>query len=450
MNPSQQQSKLGHSQVSLGSLLHTLSIPMAPKAYDPSSENEQAPLLPSAPLVTVSSDLVIQPPLTGRGSGPGVILLLQDPSFLGASPLGRRRPLDPEPVQKWAEEGFSVAAVTLSPSSIFDQTSAISVLKRAIDGLLQVRELDTRDKFAVIVYDSDPAVLDALIGLEGLPIACLISYGASPRITYPKPRFATLLHVLQKTDVAENTTIYSYSVQSPHFVLPQTLGYDSGSASLAHSRSLVFLRKWLGGPLFDLEVIWDRHCYFEFEVRSVAKTMATMVQEPYVNHVPTMTGGVGRAALTEFYRDHFIFSNPDDTSTQVISRTVGPDRIIDEFIFRATHDRTIDWLLPGVPPTGRKLSIPMIAVVNIRGDRLYNEHIWWDQATALLQTGCLPTHVPYSAPDGTKEILRLPVTGIQSAHMLLDEANGKSNEMMGRDWGIITDNRESHDPTEFM
>ena len=295
MNPSQQ-SKLGHSQVSLGSLLHTLSIPMAPKAYDPSSENEQAPLLPSAPLITVSSDLVIQPPLTGRGSGPGVILLLQDPSFLGASPVGMRRPLDPEPVQKWAEEGFSVAAVTLSPSSIFDQTSAISVLKRAIDGLLQVRELDTRDKFAVIgnslsfrhalvtmlrhsslVYDSDPAVLDTLIGLEGLPIACLISYGASPRITYPKSRFATLLHVLQKTDVAENTTIYSYSVQSPHFVLPQTLGYDSGSASLAHSRSLVFLRKWLGGPLFDLEVIWDRHCYFEFEVRSVAKTMATMV-----------------------------------------------------------------------------------------------------------------------------------------------------------------------------
>jgi len=66
------------------------------------------------------------------------------------------------------------------------------------------------------------------------------------------------------------------------------------------------------------------------------------------------------------------------------------------------------------------------------------------------QDACPPTHVSYSAPDGTKEILRLPVTGIQSAHMLLDEANGKSNEMMGHDWGIITDNRESHDPTEFM
>jgi len=96
-------------------------------------------------------------------------------------------------------------------------------------------------------------------------------------MTYPKPRFPTLLHVLQKIDVVENITSYSYPGQSPHFVLPQTSGYDPGNASLAHSRSLVFLRNWLGGPVFDLEVIWDRHCYFEFEARSVAKTMATMV-----------------------------------------------------------------------------------------------------------------------------------------------------------------------------
>ena len=128
-----------------------------------------------------------------------------------------------------------------------------------------------------LVYDNDAAVLDSLIGLEGLPIACLVSYGASSRMTYPKPRFPTLLHVLQKIDVVENITSYSYPGQSPHFVLPQTSDYDSGNASLAHSRSLVFLRNWLGGPVFDLEVIWDRHCYFEFEARSVAKTMATMV-----------------------------------------------------------------------------------------------------------------------------------------------------------------------------
>ena len=45
---------------------------------------------------------------------------------------------------------------------------------------------------------------------------------------------------------------------------------------------------------------------------------------------------------------------------------------VDEFIFHMTHDRVVDFLLPGVPPTGKNLSIPMIAVVSVRGDRLYN------------------------------------------------------------------------------
>jgi carboxymethylenebutenolidase len=105
-----------------------------------------------------------------------------------------------------------------------------------------------------------------------------------------------------------------------------------------------------------------------------------------------MTGGIGREALTDFYRDHFIFSNPDDANLQVISRTVGADRLIgmfqyqsqffdelaqkrisiEELIYHGTHDRTLNWLMPGVPPTGKKLSIPMVAVVNVRGDRLYN------------------------------------------------------------------------------
>lgn len=60
-----------------------------------------------------------------------------------------------------------------------------------------------------------------------------------------------------------------------------------------------------------------------------------------------------------------------------MSRTIGADRVVEEFVYNCTHDRVIDWLLPGVPPSGKKLEIPMMAVVNIRGDRLYHEHIWW-------------------------------------------------------------------------
>ena len=72
--------------------------------------------------------------------------------------------------------------------------------------------------------------------------------------------------------------------------------------------------------------------------------MSTMVQEPYVNHIPTLTGGIGRAKLTDFYRDHFVLNNPEDTALELVSRTVGIDRVIDEFVFSFTHDREIDWL----------------------------------------------------------------------------------------------------------
>jgi len=148
-----------------------------------------------------------------------------------------------------------------------------------------------------------------------------------------------------------------------------------------------------------------------------------------VNHIPLkITGGIGRQELTAFYRDHFIFSNPDDARLQVVSRTVGADRIVDEFVYHVTHDRTIDWLLPGVPPSGNKLSIPMLAVVNIRGDRLCHEHIWWDQATALRQAGILPVHISHSTSQGPR-MIRLPVVGAEAAAKLVNETSVASNAM---------------------
>lgn len=138
--------------------------------------------------------------------------------------------------------------------------------------------------------------------------------------------------------------MYTYPMAGPFFVLPSHSAFDSSSAAVSHTRSLTFLKSSLGGPFFDLEAIWDEHTRYEFETRAVEKTMATMVQEPYVNHVPTLTGGIGRVKLTDFYRNHFIFNNPDDTALELVSRTVGIDRVIDEFIFNFTHDKVIDWL----------------------------------------------------------------------------------------------------------
>jgi carboxymethylenebutenolidase len=139
----------------------------------------------------------------------------------------------------------------------------------------------------------------------------------------------------------------------------------------------------------DLSALWDAHCRCEFETRDVDATMATMVGEPYVNHVPTMTGGVGQDQLRRFYKHHFIGVNPPDFRLTPISRTVGTDRVVDEFIVHFTHTTEMDWLLPGVPPIGRKVEIPTVAIVKFQGDKLVHEHIYWDQASVLVQVGLL-------------------------------------------------------------
>jgi len=193
--------------------------------------------------------------------------------------------------------------------------------------------------------------------------------------------------------------------------------YDKPAAGMAHSRSIALLRKVLG-PHYDLSALWDRHTMYEFATRDVAATMKTMVANPYVNHIPTMTGGVGAVDLARFYQHHFIPKCPKDTRLVPISRTIGADRLVDEMLFCFTHDIEIDWMLPGVTPTGRYVEVPLVAIVNFRGDKLYHEHIYWDQASVLAQIGLI-------------DAKRLPVAGIETAKKLVDETL-PSNTLMKR------------------
>src|ERR1700761_7931581 len=158
-------------------------------------------------------------------------------------------------------------------------------------------------------------------------------------------------------------------------------------------------------PEYDLEVLWEAHCRYEFEPRDVDATMATMVDEPYVNHIPTMTGGNGHDQLKRFYKYHFIGANPPDTSMIPISRTVGVDRIVDEMIFRFTHTTAIDWMLPGLPPTGRTVEVPLVAIVQFHDGKLAHEHIYWDQASVLKQLELITD-------------TSLPVFGVETAHKI--------------------------------
>jgi carboxymethylenebutenolidase len=157
----------------------------------------------------------------------------------------------------------------------------------------------------------------------------------------------------------------------------------------------------------DLEAIWEAHCRYEFETRDLDATMATMVAEPYVNHIPTMTGGTGYEQLKRFYKNHFIGANPPDTSLTPVSRTVGKDQLVDEMLFAFTHTRAVDWMLPGIEPTGRRVEVPLVAIVKFEAGKVAHEHIYWDQASVLVQIGLLD-------PQG------LPVAGIDTARKLVD------------------------------
>jgi carboxymethylenebutenolidase len=154
----------------------------------------------------------------------------------------------------------------------------------------------------------------------------------------------------------------------------------------------------------DLVALWEAHCRHEFETRDVDATMATMVARPYVNHVPTMTGGVGHDQLKRFYKYHFIGGNPPDTALKPVSRTVGADQIVDELLFSFTHTSEIDWMLPGIAPTGKRVEVPLVAIVRFAGDKVAHEHIDWDQAS---------------------------VAGIETARKVADNAL-PSNELMTR------------------
>ncbi|WP_323146596.1 dienelactone hydrolase family protein [Pseudomonas marginalis] len=206
----------------------------------------------------------------------------------------------------------------------------------------------------------------------------------------------------------KGSQIYVYPNVDHAFARAGSDHFDKPAALMAHERTIAALKREIG-PNFNLSDLWDEHVKHEFDTRDVPATMATMVSEPYVNHIPTMTGGVGSKQLSRFYQHHFVHGNPPDMKLIPLSRTVGALQIVDEFIMCFTHTTKIDWMLPNVAPTGKYVEIPMLGVVRFRGDKLYHEHIYWDQASLLVQVGLLD-------PTG------LPVAGVITAQKLLDEA----------------------------
>jgi carboxymethylenebutenolidase len=149
--------------------------------------------------------------------------------------------------------------------------------------------------------------------------------------------------------------------------------------------------------------LFQRHVEAEL-AGDLDTTMATMTDDPHLNHIPTMAGGVGRGGVQAFYRDHLVgkFFPPDVTMTN-LSRTVGQDRLVDEIAISFTHTESIDWLLPGIPATGKRVEMVVAVIVGFRDGNISHEHIYWDQASVLVQIGLLN---PAGLPVGGAEIAR--------------------------------------------
>ena len=165
----------------------------------------------------------------------------------------------------------------------------------------------------------------------------------------------------------------------------------------------------------NLGAVFDKHVTCEFQDHDVDATMKTMVREPYVHHVPMMTGGIGYDNVYEFYKNHFVGKMPEDTKIERISRTIGKDQVVDELILKFTHDKEIDYLLPGVAPTGKYVELPHVVVMKFIGNKIAHEHIYWDQASLLAQIGLLDANA------------NLPVKGIEQSRKLQELAASSSS-----------------------
>ncbi|MDB5698317.1 MAG: hypothetical protein JWN69_1121 [Alphaproteobacteria bacterium] len=379
------------------------------------------------------------------GSGPGILLLQE---IFGINQSMR------DVADLYAEEGYVVLAPDLfwriepgielgySPGEIetalgyfnrFDVDQAVEDCRLALQTLRERPECEggvgalgfclggTLAYLVAARTDVDCAVSYYGVGLQArLDEAAKID---CPMVLH----FAELDHMLPPEDRVRveqafahkrNVQCYVYPGCGHAFAAPGRPEYNPSATTIAHTRSLGVFRRAIG-PNYDLETLWERHTALEFAVRDAEATIKTMVPEPYVNHIPTMTGGVGHDDLLRFYRDFFIAHMPLDATLTPVSRTVGVDRLVDEFIFSFTHDVEIDWILPGVAPTGKHVEVAMIAIVRFRGDKLYNEHIYWDQATVLAQVGLI-------------DAANLPVVGVEGARKAVDKTI-PSNRLI-KDW----------------
>ncbi len=259
----------------------------------------------------------------------------------------------------------------------------------------------------------------SLAEAENLSSPLLLHVAGRDRFCPPEAQ----AQIHEKLDSNPLVTIHDYAEREHAFGRPGGENYDAAAAELANLRSLEFFVRHLAGSgvasaQLRLSAKWDEHVKYEFATRDTEDTLRTMVSDAYVNHVPVLTGGVGHDELRDFYSQRFIPQMPPDTGMTAVSRTIGNDRVVDEMVFEFTHTIRMDWMLPGIEPTGKHVKVALVVIVHFRDGKLANEHIYWDQASVLSQLGLIDSE-------------KLPVAGVESAEKVLNPRL-PSNQLMKR------------------
>ncbi|KAJ5101394.1 hypothetical protein NUU61_003616 [Penicillium alfredii] len=271
---------------------------------------------------------------------------------------------------------------------------------------------DTRSRFPfslqVLVHlagtSVDVTTIPTALGLQGKkrrrtrPINLGIGTGGRLELAYPA---------------------FTYDSAQPGFAEHDLDEYDHLACELAWTRTLQVVRKGFSRDA-DLERRWELHEESKFFASNIAKTMAGYVEHktPSVTYAPTLSGGIGSQALRRFYEHYFVGKLPPSMRLRLLSRTVGADRVVDELYVAFEHTQEVPWMLPGVPPTNRRVEIILVSIVSMRAGRLYSEHVYWDQASVLVQVGLLD---PKLVPKNVQGVDRLPVVGREAARRILHE-----------------------------
>lgn len=263
---------------------------------------------------------------------------------------------------------------------------------------------------------------------------------------------------------------YTYNAD-PGFAEHDIEDYEKISADLAWSRSLAAARKAFNRSQPNIELLVDenhqgksvkcRQCdgraarrplttKGKFHLRNTQSVLAsyTTHKTPNATYFPTLTGGVGADDLQRFYNDYFIYANPPSLNLTLISRTVGTDRVVDEMHVTFKHTHEIPWMLPGVPPTGKRVEVMVVSIVSVRAGKLFSEHVYWDQASVLFQVGLLdPALLPKKARKlGAEE---LPVVGRDAARRVLrgmgETEDGQADNELIPGWYSDTEESEEDD-----